>query len=251
MTAQLERENLLAEVRLQARQAALRRRRRVILVVAGALAIVTVIAGTVVQQWRSDHRDVVVPAALPRGVGTGDGGWSGIEASRGPVSVEVYLDFLCPSCRRLEEEIAPLLASLAASQRARVVYRPVAMLDSYSAPEGYSSRAAAAAGCAADQGRFVPFAAALFARQPPERGPGLTDEAFVAAATDAGAQAGPFRTCLSAQRYLPWSDSATQEAYRKGIVGTPTLLVDGRKVDITEPGVAARLDAAVRDAAER
>lgn len=44
----------------------------------------------------------------------------------------------------------------------------------------YSTRAAAASGCAADKGRLVAYAHALFVDQPPEGGPGLSDAELAA-----------------------------------------------------------------------
>jgi protein-disulfide isomerase len=51
------------------------------------------------------------------------------------------------------------------------VYHPVAILDAMST-DRYSTRAAAASGCAADGGRFLEYHYRLFAAEPPEVAPG-------------------------------------------------------------------------------
>src|ERR1700758_5374607 len=115
--------------------------------------------------------DVTVPSHLPAGA-TGEG--DGIMVGRGPVRVDAFIDFLCPFCRRFELSAQPVLAGLTADGRASGAYRPMNFLREASTTNS-SSRASAASGCAADQGRFLAYAHALFVNQPPEGGPGLSD----------------------------------------------------------------------------
>src|SRR5690242_21064075 len=70
--------------------------------------------------------------------------------------------------------ICPALADLVTAGQVSLVYHPMNFLDEASTTS-YSTRAAAASGCAADRGRFAEYAHALFVSQPPEGGPGLTD----------------------------------------------------------------------------
>jgi protein-disulfide isomerase len=82
-----------------------------------------------------------------------------------------------------------------------LVYHPLGFLDRLSITR-YSSRASAASGCASDGGRFVEYKDARFANQPPEGGPGLSDEQLVelGAAVGLGAD---FARCVSGGAYLP------------------------------------------------
>jgi protein-disulfide isomerase len=70
------------------------------------------------------------------------------------VRVDAYIDFLCPYSRKFELSSGPTLASLAADRLASIAYHPMNFLDEASTTS-YSTRAAAASGCAADHGRFA------------------------------------------------------------------------------------------------
>jgi protein-disulfide isomerase len=107
----------------------------------------------------------IVPGRIPAGAAP-DG--DGILVGAGPVQVDIFIDFLCPFCRRFEQAAESVLAGLVREGPARLSYHPMNFLDETSTTS-YSTRAAAASGCAADQGRFLQYAHELFAHQPPER----------------------------------------------------------------------------------
>jgi protein-disulfide isomerase len=99
-----------------------------------------------------------VPSRLPAGTSPeGDG----VVAGNGPVRVDAFIDFLCPFCRRFELSSGPALAAMATDGQVSLVYHPMNFMDEASTTN-YSTRAAAASGCAADQRRFVDYAHALF-----------------------------------------------------------------------------------------
>ena len=99
-----------------------------------------------------------IPGRLPAGA-TQEG--DGIVIGGGPVRIDAFIDFLCPFCRRFELSAGPALAGLLASGQVSLVYHPMNFLDQASTTR-YSTRAAAASGCAADEGRFLEYAHALF-----------------------------------------------------------------------------------------
>ncbi|MFF0311787.1 DsbA family protein [Streptosporangium sp. NPDC004379] len=166
---------------------------------------------------------VARPERVPAGA-SADG--AGIVVGAGPVTVDVFLDFLCPFCRRFEESAGPVVERLAVDGVASVVYHPMGFLDSLS-PDRYSSRAAAASGCAADAGRFVEYARVLFGSQPAEGGPGLSDEELVEAGEAAGVESGSFGGCVRSGVYSEWVGFVTAMAGRAGVEATPSVLVDG------------------------
>jgi protein-disulfide isomerase len=147
----------------------------------------------------------------------------------GPVTVEVYLDYLCPACRQFEQQAGATIERLLAERRITMVYHPVAVLDRYSTNQ-YSSRSAAGAGCAADAGRLVQYTNALYADQPAEGGPGHTDDRLVALAATAGLSDDTFGPCLREGRYADWVTHVTDGMSRRGVNGTPTVFVGGRKL---------------------
>ena len=112
--------------------------------------------------------ELSVPSQLPAGA-TPEG--DGIAVGDGPVRVDLYIDFLCPFCKRFELSAADTLAALISEHRATVVYHPMNFLDEASTTR-YSTRASAASGCASDGGRFVEFTpASATPRSPRSRRP--------------------------------------------------------------------------------
>jgi protein-disulfide isomerase len=156
----------------------------------------------------------------------------------GQVRVDAFIDFLCPFCRRFELSSQAVLAGLTADGLANVAYHPMNFLDEASTTN-YSTRAAAASGCAADQGRFVDYAHALFANQPPEGGPGLNDVELAGLGQSAGLDSARFTACLSDGRYLDWPAYVTARAIAAGVEATPTVLVAGEPVRAEGPAIAA------------
>ena len=156
----------------------------------------------------------------------------------GQIRVDAFIDFLCPFCRRFELSAQPVLAELLADGQASVAYHPMNFLDEASTTS-YSTRAAAASGCAADQGRFLDFAHALFVSQPPEGGPGLSDEKLAGLGRNAGLDDAVFAACLSDGHYLDWPTYVTARAVEAGVESTPTVLVAGVPVKAEGPAIAA------------
>jgi hypothetical protein len=115
-------------------------------------------------------------------------------------------------------------------------------------PHGYSTRSAAAAGCAADHGRLLEYSQALFADQPQEGSPGLSDDELISVATRVGITAPSFAACVHAHTYRPWARYVTETAYAHDITSTPTILVAGKPIDVGAADVTAELTAAVRAA---
>jgi protein-disulfide isomerase len=221
-----------------------RRRRRRAAVTAAAFAVIAGAgaAGAAVTLAQEEARVTtpVVPASS-------DADGVGLVVSSGPVRVEVYLDYLCPSCGAVEEAVAADLADLAEQGRVELVYHPLGHLDDRSDPPGYSTRAAAAAACAADADAddFRAATAAFFAAQPAAGAPGHTREDLLAIARSAGVNSPAYADCVRDGRYEAWVGDTTAVAYARDVVGTPTVLVAGEPVDVTPSRVAAEVVAAV------
>jgi protein-disulfide isomerase len=185
--------------------------------------------------------DAAVPSRLPAGA-TAEG--DGIMIGNGPVRVDAYIDFLCPFCRQFELSSAPTLVGLVADGQVSLVYHPMNFLDEASTTD-YSSRAAAASGCAADRGLFVEYAHALFANQPPEGGPGLDQSELISLGRGVGLADAAFASCVSDGRYLDWPPYVTARATALGVDSTPTVLVAGVVVRPEGGPIAAEVAAAL------
>ena len=187
--------------------------------------------------------DQTAPRRLPRGA-TEEG--DGIVIGRGPVRVDAFIDFLCPFCQRFELSSGPGLTRLAVDGQISLVYHPMNFLDAASTTN-YSTRAAAASGCAADQGLFAEYAHALFVNQPPEGGPGLSDEELARIGETAGLPGPAFATCVSDAPYLDWPPYVTLRATALGVEATPTVLVAGKSVRPEARPIAAAVAEAARE----
>jgi protein-disulfide isomerase len=87
----------------------------------------------------------------------------------------------------------------------------------------------------------------LFRTQPPEGGPGLSDDRLVALGRAAGADGGAFAACVTDLRYERWTQRATDAASKSGVVRTPTVLVNGEQLAV--PTVEALREAVAAAAA--
>lgn len=182
-----------------------------------------------------DQTHLAIPDRVPAHATAGA---DGVLLGDGPVYVDAFIDFLCPFCKRFELSAGPVLAKLVAERQASLAYHPMNFLDEASTTN-YSTRAAAASGCAADQGRFMEYAHALFTAQPPEGGPGLADSDLVELGRSAGLDFASLSACVSAGTYLDWPPYVTARATAAGVEATPTVLVAGVQVTPTSQAIAA------------
>jgi protein-disulfide isomerase len=219
--------------RAQARSAAIRareqrrgQRRRGAGRTALVLAAMALVVGTgvVVQSHR----------AAPDGIdsaphGTTTGGGISIGSASAPVEVVEYADFQCPACADFEQRAGAVVADLVAAGTIRVVHQPMAFLD-HASTDHYSTRALNAAACVVDSTpKALPaFRAALFAQQPDEGGPGLSDDQLITMAGQAGSDEQDVRPCVEQLRFEGWTQRVTEGASQQGVQQTPTVLVNGR-----------------------
>ena len=217
-----------------------RRQRRRRTLVVSLVAVVVVVAAALVGAGLVRANNTApdkAPSRVPAGVAADK---SGVAASTGAVRVDVYLDYLCPECRRTERALTAALDDLRSRDEVSVVFHPVAFLDDRSTPAGYSTRAASAAACAADAGRFEQYSGVLFAQQPAEQGPGLSEAQLIAAGQEAGITEESFAHCVEDARYRPWVRYISDLAASRKVALTPTVMVDGGRVDVlgSDPGAA-------------
>jgi protein-disulfide isomerase len=169
---------------------------------------------------------------------------AGITVGSGPVTVEVYEDFICPHCKDFEDQSGQTLDQLVSANKVKIVYYPLAFLDEASSTD-YSTRAAAASACADEGGKFREYAEALFARQPAEGSAGLSDGELTSIGTSVGLSESSFGQCVNDGKYKPWVGSISNAASASGVNGTPTVKVNGTQVtDLTPAGLNAAVNAA-------
>lgn len=225
-----------AQLRRMAQERRYRRQRATwISAVAVAVLLIAGLTGAVL--WQAGRPEGTPPASA-----TADG--TGLPVGDGPVTVEIYLDFLCPGCAAFEEAAGPVLAEYLADGVVTVVYRPIAILDQKTTT-AYSSRAAAAAGCAAESGQLTAFVARMLAHQPVGQPAGLSTEQIIALGAEAGVTDPGFGECVRDGAYRDWVRRSTDAAFDRGVQGTPTVFVDGSRLsELSVPALRAAVEAA-------
>jgi protein-disulfide isomerase len=215
-----------------AKLAAERRKRKVSRLVAtgGGVVIVGLLVAIVVSLVNAARQDpVAAPESVVKPATATAQGAIMLGNATAPVTVELYLDYMCPFCGRFEQANGAELDRLVADGTLNLKLYPLAFLDKFSAGTRYSTRAANAVATVADRApdRVVAFNNALFARQPAEGGPGLTDDEIATVA--AGAGVAPEVVRLFTDRiFEPWVASATSTVFGTGISGTPTVKINGK-----------------------
>ena len=149
------------------------------------------------------------------------------------VTVDLYEDFMCPICGLFETRSGAEILALATQHKAKLAYHMLNFLDESSKGTAYSTRAANAAACTADQGLpFVKFHELLYAHQPKEQSTGLTDDQLIAYGVEAGANRATLTTCVQSGKHALWTQQLTQEAFTTThIEGTPTVRVANQTID--------------------
>jgi len=226
-----------AEQRAALEAADKRRDRAVRLAILGVVLLVLGgIAAAVL--WSTREQAVDTNVALPAGVSSVSSG-----ASVGTVDqpvLDIYEDFQCPACATFEEQFGPTLAELVEGEKARVNFHPMNFLDGNLGNDA-STLAGSAFGCAVDAGKAFEFHAAVFANQPQAEGVGYTKDLLRqigAAVGIAGDDLDTFNSCVDDITYAGWVSASNAAATNAGITSTPTMLLNGEKVDLANLNIA-------------
>jgi len=269
--AQRREEARLAAQRIKEEQERKARRQRnlaIVLAVVGAILV----GGTAWMIIAESRQPVLADielrpegSTLSGGIPVGPDGVAGVTegAADDAVTVAVYSDFMCPICSQFEQINGETLAELRESGDIVLEYHPVTILDRTSQGTAFSTRSATAAAFVASEApeEFVAFVDAMFANQPEEGTPGLSDAEIADVAREAGVPE-DVAAQIESSAYLgsgaddpetfgPWVNAATSQASKDlGRLGTPTITLDGEKLDVekynwTEEGVLAQ---AIEDA---
>lgn len=155
--------------------------------------------------------------------------------SKGPADaryvIREFSDFQCPYCARFATQMVPLLEEqLLARGDVRIEYHhfPLATIHANAIPAAEAAECVAAANDPAD---FWAYHDALFERQRAWGSLGDANPYFIRLAEDIGLETGGVAECLEERRYREEIGEAYRFAIsRLGLTGTPTLFVNGYKV---------------------
>ena len=150
------------------------------------------------------------------------------DPSRGPadapVTIVEFSDFQCPYCSRVIDTIKKIEETYAG--KIRLVFRDYPLVQIH--PN--AARAAEAAACANDQGKFWAMHDLLFAHQDKLDAADLKKNA-----ADLGLDTAAFDQCLDSGRHAEGWRKDAADAERYGVSSTPAFFINGRLVVGAQP----------------
>ena len=145
-------------------------------------------------------------------------------AADAPVTVVEFSDFECPFCKQTHPTLKQLLERYPG--KVRLAYRDFP-LDSI---HPQAQRAAEAARCAQDQGKFWEYHDVLFTQSPQ-----LAVEDLRRYAGQVGLDVKKFDGCLAAGTHKAAVQRDLDEGNRLGVTGTPAFFINGRTLSGAQP----------------
>lgn len=198
--------------------------------VLGATAAVGVVAANIGKD-KTTGAAGAGPAVAPSGARGKDDLAIQVGSAKAPSTLTVWEDFRCPICGQFENVFRSTFHDLESSGQLKIEYHLATIIDGNMGGTG-SVRAANAAACAQDAGKFAKYHDTLYSNQPPE-----TDDAFGKnsrlldlASKVPGLRTPAFDSCVKDGKHDSWV-RASADAFRTGgFAGTPTVLLNGTPV---------------------
>lgn len=155
-------------------------------------------------------------------------GWPTIGDPTAPVVMVEYSDFACPFCGRFWRETLPSIKrDYIDKGKVRLVYKDFTVVG--------GERAAEAAHCAQEQGKFWEYHDLLFERQAEDRDNWSDPNIHRAYAKELGLDENALVSCFESRRYQEKVAASTQEAMKNGGQGTPYFFINGKPVFGAQP----------------
>lgn len=151
-----------------------------------------------------------------------------------PVKMVEYSDFQCPFCKRFRDETLPrLIDEYIATNKVYFTYVPYGPTGQWIGPESEDS--AKASFCAAEQGKFWDYHDILYANQTGENVGNFTSQRLMAFANALKLDMKAFRSCFNQDKYRARLIEGITQGIQKGIGGTPSFLVNDKKIEGAQP----------------
>lgn len=146
------------------------------------------------------------------------------------VEIVIYTDFQCGGCAMLHSEVeAELLRLYVDTGKARLEMRLLPALG----PE--SLRAAEAALCAADQGKFWEYRSTILAAWSEVGKAAYSEEQLRQAANELGLNEQAFNACLDSEIGLEILEDNLLRSQAAGVREVPTMFINGIRIKGIEP----------------
>ncbi len=229
--------NRSARERLQQqreRDKAREKQRRVLIVsaaVVGVLGLAAVVGVIAANSGGDGGSDKAGPVVAPTGSVEGDKPAIPTGKADAPSTLAIWEDFRCPACAQFENVMRDAIHELEASGALKAEYHLATLIDGNMGGSG-SLRAANAAACAQDAGKFTAYHDTLYINQPSE-----TDDAFgnnakliELAAKVPGLDTPAFRSCVEDGTHDSWVAKSNEAFQKGGFRGTPSVLLNGESI---------------------
>jgi len=206
--------------------------------IVAAVAILGIVLAVILGSSSGGSSGASGSSALPQGA-TGTGGGivaNSSTAKPGAPTLDLYEDFQCPVCGKLEQVFGQQISSMAKAGDIKLVVHMMSFLDAKLGNDA-SVRAAAAAACAADQGKFLDYHGVVYANQPAQEGAGYTDADLMGFASKAGLSGSALTTwtkCFDARTHLGYAKDVETAAEKAGVFSTPTLKLNGKDLPLQQ-----------------
>jgi protein-disulfide isomerase len=155
-------------------------------------------------------------------VSTGDDPAKG--PATAPITIVEFSDFQCPYCSRVNPTLKQLDEKY--GDKLRVVFRDFPLVQIHKE----AVKAAEAAQCANDQGKFWEMHDKLFGNQSK-----LQVEGLKQSATEIGLDAAAFNQCLDSGKYTAEVQQDAEEGVSYGVNSTPAFFINGRLLTGAQP----------------
>ena len=147
----------------------------------------------------------------------------------GKMQVEVFADFQCPACIASNESLMPIFEEYAASGKLMITYRQFPLTSIHK----NAKWDAIAALCSAEGGKYMEYKTVLYGLEKAKASKSVTDSERVALAKWIGLDEAKFAACLSSRAFEKQVESDMTYGNLKGVNGTPTIFLDGIKLDMS------------------
>ncbi|MEU5533279.1 thioredoxin domain-containing protein [Streptomyces sp. NPDC020362] len=233
------------------KQKAADKRRRTLIVGASVVCVLGLAAviGVIAANAGKDKGGSAGPVVAPSGAQGKDSLAIPVGKDGARATLTIWEDFRCPACQAFETAYRSTLHELEDGGKLRIEYHLVRLIDGNLGGTG-SLRAANAAACAQDAGKFRDFHDVLYANQPKE-----TDDAFAdndkliqLAGKVNGLDTPAFRKCVNDGAHDNWVNKSQKAFQSGGFTGTPTVLFNGKNIYQDQTLTPAKLKQLVEQA---
>ena len=188
------------------------------------------------------------PAIDPSSVVLDLEGFPSLGEKDAPVLMVEFSDFTCPFCKRFVDETkGQIISEYIDKGLVRFVRK-----DFITVGGQVGARAAEAAHCAGDQGKYWEYLKAMIARQAEDRANWSDVQIHSGYAKSIGLNNKDFLECLNSGKYSERVNTSTSEAAKFGATGTPHFFINGIPVSGAQPFSAFKqiIDAEIAKSAE-